>query len=117
VHDFYAENYSFLPKSESKKAGIPVVKKRPNDIDIVVTATRKGKVWGSALRNTAKNHSDILRQKGLGIDEHAYRQMFADGLGEAERSGNVSIMFRAFDLIDEKPRACFGVTLLAFVDD
>jgi hypothetical protein len=43
--------------------------------------------------------------------------MFADGLGEAERSGNVSIMFRAFDLIDEKPRACFGVTLLAFLDD
>lgn len=60
----------------------------------MVTATRKDKEWESALRDTAGDRTDLLRQKGLEIDEQMYRKMFVDGLGEAEISGKGSTMLR-----------------------
>ncbi|PMD32298.1 hypothetical protein L207DRAFT_590592 [Hyaloscypha variabilis F] len=120
MYDRTISNYSFLANYTSikmfQKVGIQRIYAGFYHNDTPVLAEKKGREWGSKIRDTARNHALRLQEKYPSINVQIYRDKWADGFLAAETSGRRNKWIQDLRWSDANARAFFASAQRAFLE-
>ncbi|KAN0111075.1 hypothetical protein V8E51_007462 [Hyaloscypha variabilis] len=108
MYDLTISNYSFLA-NYTIYAGF-------YHNDTPVLAEKKGREWGSKIRDTARNHALRLQEKYPSINVQIYRDKWADGFLAAETSGRRNKWIQDLRWSDASARAFSAAAQRAFLE-